>query len=204
MPKPETWSYARIDGFEVLSNASERESNRLLKDFAEFRQALEILQPLGARNLEPATIILCGAQGRFTDFTVDGKRDYTGVVSRMLRDRERAAIVVNLESRVISPLDGVGRSEFRVDHYRQLYREYIRFLLCDPDLPRPPWLVEGLTQVVTDIEFQDRTINLGKLDMRLDTNLARSIATADVNAAPTQAYRPGPGMGSNPVIMRDS
>jgi RNA polymerase sigma factor (sigma-70 family) len=204
LPKPEAWRYARIDGFEVLSNASERESNRLLKDFAQFRQALEVLQPLGARTLEPATIVLCGAQGRFTDFTADGKRDYTGVVSRMLRDRERAAIVVNLEAETVSPLDGIGRFEFRVDHYRQLYREYIRFLLSESDIPRPPWLVEGLTQVVTDIEFQDRTINLGKLDMRLDTNLARSFAMGDVNAGPTRSYRLEPGTGSNPVIMRDS
>ena len=33
LPPLEAWRYARVDGFEVLSNASDRAASRLLNDF---------------------------------------------------------------------------------------------------------------------------------------------------------------------------
>ncbi len=40
LPEREIWRYARIPGFEVLSNASDRSATRLIRDFQRFHQAL--------------------------------------------------------------------------------------------------------------------------------------------------------------------
>lgn len=171
LPPPEQWQYTQVAGFEVLSNASESSVRKLLRDFSRFREALQIVRPVAEKPLVSSSLILCGRQGRFRDFTADGQIDYSGPVSFLLRDREHAAIVINLEANLIRPAllagqtpDTTGNVELEVDHYRQLYREYVRFLLTQVEFPPPPWLLEGITQLVMDIEFSDRSINYGKLD----------------------------------------
>ena len=40
LPPPEFWRYGTMPGFEILSNASDKATQRLLRDFDMFRQAL--------------------------------------------------------------------------------------------------------------------------------------------------------------------
>src|SRR3954462_7604722 len=70
LPPPESWQYTRLeDGMEVLSNASERSSRRLLRDFQMFQQALSLAWPaLGNQKITTArTLILCGRHDKFDD-----------------------------------------------------------------------------------------------------------------------------------------
>lgn len=172
LPPPEAWHHAEIEGFEVLSNASENATNRLLKDFQKFRQALQIVWPVPAQTGVSSSLVLCGRKDKFSDFAPNGKADAnTGLVSLFLRDREQTAIVIDLEPTNFSPTDlatqmpgTAGNVEMVVDPYRQLYREYVRFLLSRTDAPPPPWLIEGLSQIIMDIEFTDRWIIAGKID----------------------------------------
>lgn len=186
LPPPEKWSYARIDGFEVLSSASDRATKRLVQDFQRFYQAIGFVWPGVQRPAAvPAALIICGRGGKFEKFMPAGEsRPDRAMASLSLRDREQSAIVIDYESKVINLLtpegtaaasavtiDADGNSSFNggdpgfeIDAYRQLYREYIRFLLAAVQ-PRPPaWLEEGLAQIFMAMEITDKQILVGKVE----------------------------------------
>lgn len=171
LPKPEAWRHAEVAGFEMLSNASDRAANRLLRDFARFREVLDIVWPVPMRRPAVSTLILAGRGGKFADFLPPRSRENAaGVVSLFFRDREQAAIVLDLESATIelsgntSPNEaGAGTVRLEVEPSRQLNREYVRFLLNESEPPQPLWYQEGLLQIIMDVQFTDKTIVFAKV-----------------------------------------
>ena len=171
LPPPESWGYARITGFDVLSSASERQTRHLLRDFEIFRQALSIAWPLPRRAASGSVLILCGRDNRFRQFLpAGGTRDGSATASLFLRDREQAAIILDLVTSISlfdtdrSAHEDVATIDFQVDAYRQLYREYVRFLLSHGDSRPPAWLAEGISQIVMHMEFTDRWVTFGELE----------------------------------------
>ena len=187
LPPPEKWNYGRIDGFEILSNASERGTRNLVRDFQKFYQAIGIVWPGVQRPASvPAMLIICGKGGKFDAFMPDGEQHPDrAMASISLRDREQAAIVIDYESKVINlvttegleavaaapttdadgnAIGGGGDPGFEVDAYRQLYREYIHFLLAGVQPRAPAWLEEGLAQIFMAMEVTDRSITVGKVE----------------------------------------
>ncbi len=172
LPPPESWQYAQVEGFEVLSNASASETNRMLKAFQRFRRMIEIAWPAAVADATPASLVLCGRKDKFDDFVPPGALAGDEQVSLYLHDRERSAIVLDLQAGVVTPSagsalmvpgQGVFQTGVEVDSVRQLQREYVRFLLARSRFQPPAWLVEGFTQIVMDIEFTDRWVICGKL-----------------------------------------
>ncbi len=172
LPELESWRYTRITGFEVLSNASVRDTQQLLADFEKFQQAVRLMWPAPLKPLAAATIILCGRQNKFDTFLPAGSTTGESVVpSLFLRNREQVAIVVDLQVQQVTVSDPVallasgGTSvEYQVDHYRQLYREYVHYLLSQGEVRPPAWLEEGLAQIIMDIELTERSLIYGKID----------------------------------------
>src|SRR5829696_8133379 len=68
LPQPESWRYATIPGFEVLTNASDRATQRLLRDFGMFRQALGHVWPVPQRVSQTTALIICGRGNKFDAF----------------------------------------------------------------------------------------------------------------------------------------
>lgn len=173
LPPPESWHYGRLeDGTEVLSNASERASQKMLRDFQMFQQALSVAWPALANNNLPAArmLILCGRRDKFDDFAIN-RSDRTDVASASMfvRNREQTAIVVDLQvtSLNLSDLNDDPTSNttsFEVDPYKQLYREYVRYLLSQGAKRPPPWLQEGIAQIVMAMEFTPDWVKLGELN----------------------------------------
>lgn len=170
LPPPEAWQYGRLeDGTEVLSNASERASQRLLRDFQIFQQALEVAWPLPQVAGPARTLILSGRREKFADFTAPGHNDGDiGSTSLFLRNREQVAIIVDLQATNINLsglVDDAGAitTNFEVDPYKQLYREYVRYLLSQGGRP-PAWLQEGIAQIVMAMEFTPEWIIFGRID----------------------------------------
>ncbi|HEY8995416.1 MAG TPA: hypothetical protein VIM71_12180 [Lacunisphaera sp.] len=171
LPPPEDWLYGRMDdGTEVLTNASERASKRLLRDFQLFQQALEVVWPLPQTAASPGrSIILCGRREKFNDFIAsDHNSTDIGSTSLFVRDREQAAIVIDLQSTTINLSgleddEGATTNNFEVDPYKQLYREYVRYQLSQGGHP-PAWLQEGIAQIVMAMEFAPEWIIFGKID----------------------------------------
>ena len=205
LPPPESWSYAHIDGFEVLSNAPDRETKKLLRDFQRFHQALtKIAMP----NIEPPTavpnvLIICGRGGKFDAFKPrdDGNPEHA-MASFTLRGREFSAIVIDFQAKVISLStpeslaaasrpDGASNTDFGVDSYKQLYREYVHFLIDSREPPPPAWLVEGLAQILMGIQVSKNTVAVGRIE---DPNL--------VSAAEAEMISMG-ATGSAPQEDRD-
>jgi len=172
LPELEAWRYARIPGFEVLANASDNETRRLLVDFQKFQQAVKLIWPAPVKPVAAATIILCGKDNKFDEFT--GKKSIvegTLTPSLFIRNREQISILVDLQTQQVSINDAVAllntgsaSVEYQVDHYRQLYREYIHYLLSQGELRPPAWLEEGLAQIIMDIDLRDKTLIYGKVD----------------------------------------
>lgn len=181
LPPPESWLYARIPGFEVLSNASEAKTRHLLGEFQRFTHALHLVWPgLISPASAPASLILCGRGDKFGAFlsaTPGGER---AAASITLRSSEQAAIVLDLQTTVLnlpasegpSPVivDAEGNADgsnlnpgIAVDAYRQLSREYVRYLLSGRETPPPAWFTEGLAQLFMAIDITDTSITLGKL-----------------------------------------
>lgn len=211
LPLPEQWSYARIDGFEVLSGLPEAKTRQLLKDFQRFSYSLNLLwpglRPGGAAN---TSLIICGERGKFLEFLPDDQRksgDTT--VSFHVRGREQAAIVADFQTKIInldkiqdlpdapaaSPAadaESTGESEaplipgFAIDSYQQLYREYLRFLLTARPVPQPAWLTEGLSQLFMNMRIAESEITVGRVE---DPNLVPgrggpgAVEDRDFNAA---------------------
>lgn len=172
LPDVESWRYSRITGFEVLSNASDSESKKLLADFLKFQRAVRAAWPAPAKPLAASTLILCGRDKKFDAFIPAAlSHSESPVPSLFLRDREQIAIVVDLEARRVEIKDPVAALaanaafvEYEIDAYRQLYREYIHYLLSQGEVSQPAWLEEGLAQIVMDIELTDRSLILGKIE----------------------------------------
>jgi hypothetical protein len=187
----ESWRYGRITGFEVLSNASDTEAKRLLVDFEKFQRAVRLIWPAPLKPVAAATIILCGRQNKFDAFQPAGAATEGAVVpSLFLRNREQVAIIVDLQADQVTVSDplalqntGAASVEYQVDYYRQLYREYVHYLLSQGEVRPPAWLEEGLAQIIMDIDLTDRSLVYGKIDTFRGDATGGSPLDADENDA---------------------
>src|ERR1700722_9915768 len=153
LPKPEAWRYGQVPGFEILSDDSDGNTKRLIHDFLLFQRAVGVVWPAVQRNFDlPVSLILCDRAKRFAEFmpaNLGAKASATYSLS--LRERELAAIVLNLEA-AASPeaaadlSDGEpGLAQSMADYSSRILRgEYVHFLLGRIDPPPPPWLESGL------------------------------------------------------------
>jgi hypothetical protein len=203
LPPPEPWRYAEFPGFEVLTNASDRSTQSLVREFRLFQTAVSAIWPIAqAKTALPTTLILCGRRNAFDAFMPDDKQSADqGMASLFLTDKEQAAIVIDLQASLlnISSLDPSAStatdttgdasatgivSEFRVDYYKQLQREYVHYLLGRSE-PRPAaWLEEGLSQLFMAMQYDRKTIRFAQIE---DPNLLSEdeaiAAQANANAA---------------------
>src|SRR5688572_24060479 len=194
LPQPESWRYATIPGFEILSNASDRATQRLLRDFGMFRQALGHVWPIPQRLSQTTSLIICGKGNKFDAFTPAG----TVVVdaasaSRFFKEGNRSAIIIDLEATTLNVLNidnsndaatGTDSGLISVEHDKQLYREYVRYLLRQGDTRFPAWLEEGLSQIIMKMQFDRKWIEFAKLE---DPNTVSTQAamTMELNALAT-------------------
>ncbi|MDP1581677.1 MAG: hypothetical protein Q8M02_15525 [Candidatus Didemnitutus sp.] len=198
LPPPEAWRYAEIPGFEILSSGSDRETQRLLREFRLFNQALGVVWPaLLGGNPNPVSIVLCGRRGEFARFTPANfsSEGEQGFASLFLRNQERSVIVVDLQTRELalsalagfSSVGGVENSGYiEVDSDTQLFREYVHSLLARANPRLPAWLEEGLAQLLTGMKFSENSIEFARLDDP-DTVSVSYANTAAAGAAAAEA-----------------
>jgi len=221
-PPPESWRYGTIAGFEILSNASEKATKRLIGDFELFRTALGYVWNVAPRASAPTPLIVCGRGGKFDQFEPAGKSLGADAAraSLFLQDHNRSAIVIDFEAKVLNvlstgdddPASGTDSSRIDVDHNKQLYREYVRFLLSQAEPRLPAWFEEGMAQIVMAMKFDRRSIIVGKLEdpntvsaeayMIAQANSAASAAGADDGASFSLAGAPAEDLDFNAALRR--
>lgn len=194
LPPPESWRYASIPGFEVLTNASDKATQRLLRDFDMFRQALSYVWPVPNRIAQSTSLIICGRGGKFDAFLPPGKvvAD-SATASLFLRKGSHAAIVIDFQATTLNVLNvdntndaatGTDSGLISVEHDKQLYREYVRFLMSQAEPRSPAWLEEGLSQIIMKMNFDKRYIEFAKLEDP-NTVSVQAAMTAELNALAT-------------------
>lgn len=193
LPLPESWRHAEIPGFEILSNASDKETKRLIADFQLFNQAIGVVWPaLIGRSPTPVSLILCGRGGKFDAFVPKAANagPAQGMASLFLRNNERSAIIVDLQAREIglagldlafNPSGVENNGSIEVDTYKQLYREYVHSLLARTTPRMGAWLEEGLAQLLMGMKFSPTLIEFAKLE---DPN---TVSIGQANAAAINA-----------------
>ncbi|MFM9956174.1 MAG: hypothetical protein ACKVVO_19145 [Opitutaceae bacterium] len=191
LPPPEAWRYAEIPGFEILTNASDKATKRLIKDFEQFKEALALVWPIPNRSGVPTSLILCGRGGKFDAFVPSGKTSADrALASLFLKNKEQTAIIIDLQSSTLNILatdttndaaTGTDSSYISVDHDKQLYREYVHFLLSTSEPRLPAWLEEGMAQIIMAMKVDPKYIVFGKLEDP-NTISAQAGAVAAMNA----------------------
>lgn len=212
LPEPESWHYAEIPGFEVLTNASDKATRRLLKDFAMFRDALSLVWPVPDRSTVPTSLILCGKGGKFDAFMPDGKSSADrALASLFLKNKEQTAIVLDMEATTLNVLatdtsndaaTGTDSNYISVDHNKQLYREYVHYLLSKNEPRLPAWLEEGMAQIIMAMQFEKKYIVFGKLEDP-NTVSAQAGAVAAMNALTAADDPDGIQLAGAPAEDRD-
>jgi hypothetical protein len=194
LPQPEAWRYATVPGFEILTNASDRATQRMLRDFGMFRQALSHVWPIPQRLSQTTSLIICGRGNKFDAFIPDGKVvPDAAFASLFLKKGNKSAIVIDLEATTLNVLNidnsndaatGTDSGIVSVEHNKQLYREYVRYLLSQSDARFPAWLEEGLSQIIMKMEFDRKWIEFAKLEDP-NTVSAQAAMTMELNALAT-------------------
>ncbi len=202
LPQPESWRHGTMAGFEVLSNASDRATQRLLRDFDMFRQALSLIWPVSPPRGTLTPLIIAGRGNKFDAFVPKGKSAAEMArASVLLRQGDKAAIVIDVQATSLNILDsdtgdaaasGVDAGRISVDHDKQLYREYVRFLLSASEPRLPAWFEEGLSQIIMKMEFHKRWLEFGKLE-DANTISAEAAAVAAINATAGEEGEPSLG-----------
>lgn len=197
LPQPEAWRYGEIPGFEILSNASDKATQRLIKDFNMFREALTMVMPMPNRATTPTMLILSGKGNKFDDFL---KKDASGekvTASLFFKGKDQTAILIDLQATTLNVLEveastdtAIDNSLLQVDHDKALYREYVHFLLSRSEPRLPAWLEEGLAQIIMGMKVDPDYIVFGKLEEATYSAAQGAIATA--NAAMAE-------LGSDPI-----
>ncbi len=184
---PESWHYAEIPGFTILSNISERETKRFVRDFLLLQDALTVLMPALGRGetAVPTSLILCGGANGFDRFMpADRGDDVYHTNSVFFDDPERAAIVVDF---AMTELQLDATTTVQSDPYQGFYKEYFRHLIRRQSGHPPAWFEEGLVQLLAAIDFNKNWITfaqIGEGATAKDTDFSRLLAGRELLPLP--------------------
>jgi hypothetical protein len=199
LPAREPWTYTRIPGFEVISGASDRETRRLVRDFEVFRQALAMAWPVPGREPATGAIVLCGRGNPFPQFIPAGRTPgEIGSASLFLANREQVAIVIDVRDRIELAVgaDDIGTGQipaFEIASNKQLYREYVHFMLSRAETRPPAWLAEGLAQIVMAMEFTESAVIFGRIESVGEQSAGQAAAQAGADAGDELGAEPASG-----------
>lgn len=183
LPAPESWRYTAVPGFEILSDSSNKTTERFVRDFLLLQEAIRVVWPAVLTNGSgtPTTLLLVEKGGLFDHLvkrSPQGKEE--GVNSLILRDGERTVLAVNFGT-VLNETDLEAEVEMEERGYttkapqteynpvREVYRQYFRHLLRRASAqPPPPWLEEGLVQLLASMDFSSKHLVFGRVGERAD------------------------------------
>jgi len=164
LPPPESWRYASIPGFEILSSVSARETTRFVKDFFLLQEGINAIMP-GFRPNDvavPTSLILIGRGNGFDRFLpADREEERMRTNSVFFDDPERGAIIVDF---ALTELLLEDNTTEEADPYRGFYKEYFRYLIKrQMGSKPPPWFEEGLVQLFASIDVTKKWINFAQI-----------------------------------------
>jgi len=192
LPPTESWRYAQVPGFEILSEASDSTTEPLVHDFLLFHRAVEAVWPTVRMNADVATsVILCSSASRFAEFVpanVIPVAEQT--LSLTIEDRENAAVVINLQN------PGSMNATDMPDYSKQLlHDEYVHFVVGRIGPRTPTWLESALVKLFGAMVYDENEIGLPAIS---DPALEARKAYAPAKPGPNRpAGPPGPPLADD-------
>ncbi|AWI10245.1 hypothetical protein [Ereboglobus luteus] len=177
LPPQESWRYAALPGYEILSDASEKNTKRFIEEFQRFRVGVSLIWPdiVVTKPTVPTLILLC-SNNSFKPFIPlnPDPGTYITTTSIFVEDKERGSIVIDFSANEI--FDNIEGTTLLVDPYKEFYRQYTRFLMRRANgNPIPPWLESGLAQLFSTVDVDKKSVEFA----RLTEDFNRGIFTAD-------------------------
>ncbi len=174
LPQPESWLHGSLPGVEILSSASDRETQLLIRDLTQFRDAVRVVWPVPEKAEAPLMLILCGSKVDFDSFMPAQARDgFTRPVSTLLKGDNRSAIVIDMAAKTISTTgtetefgvmsDKENIGLIAIEQHKQLRRQFARYLLSRSEPRLPAWCEEGMIQIVTGMTIEPGFIEVGRI-----------------------------------------
>ena len=146
------------------------------------------------RLSQTTSLIICGRGNKFDGFIPDGKSVAdSAFASLFLKQGNQTAIVIDMAATTLNVLNidntndaatGTDSGTVSVEHDKQLYREYVRYLLSQTEPRFGAWLEEGLSQIIMKMQFDRKWIEFAKLEDP-NTISAQGAMIAQMNAAMT-------------------
>lgn len=164
LPPPESWRYASVPGYEILSSISARETTRFVKDFYLLQAGIEAIMPGFATPdvAVPTSLILSGRNRSFDRFFAAEHTDARDRINGLFYpDAERGAIIVDF-ARAELLLEDATTEE--ADPYRAFYTSFFHHLIRRSVGDKAPlWFEEGLVQLFSQIDVNKKWINFAQI-----------------------------------------
>lgn len=167
----EHWYYARVEGIEVISSATEGRTKWLAEELQRLTFALDQVAPgLRPRKSGPLAIIICRREDEFSRLRPKIASDEDRIADTVgFRNAHKALLLINQRPTLPWPEIDAGPDDINA---RLLYREssqrlqydLLYYLFLDFQQPElPVWLREGLARIYSNIRITDESMSVGRL-----------------------------------------
>lgn len=161
LPPPESWRYAVTPQFEILSNASDRTTQKFHRDIGEYIDVLNNIAPaMRPGTAVPIKLIICGESGAFRKLTgTAGVPVVTGQASGQI------SFAINVSTDFVIPLDSGSYDADDNWAYIQnrVFRNYIDLRLNQITPRLPAWFEHALRTLFTAMKFNGNKVTLGEI-----------------------------------------
>ena len=190
MPATERWEYVSLPGYEILSSTSASKARVFLRDFDRMQQVLGHIWPslLRTPSGRPITILLCDKVDCFKEYLSPANQKDAAAYNQVFNqgplgtalvvDFQKTTLVTSSEDPRLALINPAAESssmtdeprpgEIEADPFKATMDAYLRLLLKQGATPgglsaTPDWLVEGLVQIISAVDFSKKTIEIGRV-----------------------------------------
>jgi hypothetical protein len=172
LPEPEHWRHTVAGGFEILSNASDSETQKFFRDIRQYLNVVNSIAPgVRPQTHSPIKLILCGERGSFEKLT--GTIGAPVVASQW---NDQVVFAVNLSSDFMIPINSGASDADDIQAYieNRLYKNYIDLSLEQFNPRLPAWFEHAVRSLFADMKFNGREVTFAEMRDGIWTTIAPS------------------------------
>lgn len=146
------WRYVRTENFEMLSQASEKKTRKIVAELEQFRASFLATFRLRPAHEPRVTVILFDSDRRFTPYKPTYQGQPKEVSGYFIGGDDETVIALNLDVELdedSSPAETI-------------FHEYVHLLLHTRGMKLPTWLNEGLAELFSTFQVDGSTVEYGR------------------------------------------
>jgi hypothetical protein len=172
LPEPEHWRHTVAGGFEILSNASDSDTQKFFRDIRQYLNVINSIAPgVRPQTHGPIKLILCGERGSFGKLT-----GATGAPVVASQWNDQVVFAVNLSSDFMIPINSGASDADDIQAYieNRLYKNYIDLSLEQFNPRLPAWFEHAVRSLFADMKFNGREVTFAEMRDGIWTTIAPS------------------------------